>query len=69
MENRLREYREKKGWTQSKLSEESGVSRVTINLLENNKVEVAKTDTLTKLADALEAKVTDVFFYQKSLTC
>ena len=69
MGNRLREFREKLGWSQTKLSEKSGVSRVTINQLENNKVLVAKTDTLTKIADALGEKVTDVFFSQESLTC
>lgn len=69
MENRLREFREKKQWTQTKLAEESGVSRVTINLLENNKLETVKTDTLTKIADALNEKITTIFFCQDSLTC
>lgn len=64
MENRLKQFREEKGWSQTKLSEESGVSRVTINSLENGKVQVAKTDTLTKIADALEHTVSEVFFSQ-----
>ena len=64
MENRLKHYREEKGWSQTRLSEESGVSRVTINCLENDKVQVAKTDTLTKIADALGKSVSEVFFSQ-----
>jgi len=64
MENRLKQFREEKGWSQTKLSEESGVSRVTINSLENGKVQVAKTDTLTKIADALDRTVSEVFFSQ-----
>lgn len=62
MKNRLRQFREEKGWSQTKLSEESGISRVTINCLENGKVQVAKTDTLTKIADALEHTVSEIFF-------
>ena len=64
MENRLKQFREEKGWSQTKLSEQSGVSRVTINSLENGKVQVAKTDTLTKIADALDRTVSEVFFSQ-----
>lgn len=69
MENRLRQYREEKGWTQDELARKSGVSRVTICLLETGKLQTSKTDTLTKIADALGAKVTSVFFYQEGLTC
>lgn len=69
MENRLKQFREEKGWTQDQLARESGVSRVTICMLENGKMQSSKTDTLTKIADALGAKVTSVFFYQESLTC
>ena len=69
MENRLRQYREEKGWSQDELARKSGVSRVTISMLENGKLQTSKTDTLTKIADALGAKVTSVFFYQEGLTC
>lgn len=62
MESRLKYFREQKGWSQTKLSDESGVSRVTINGLENGKIQVAKTDTLTKIADALAQPVSEVFF-------
>lgn len=65
LENRLRQLREEKGWTQGELSEKSGVSRITINGIENGRVQVAKTDTLIKIADALGQTVTDIFFYTK----
>lgn len=65
LENRLRQFREEKGWTQGELAEKSGVSRITINGIENGRVQVAKTDTLTKIADALGTTVTDLFFYIK----
>lgn len=65
MENRLSQFREEKGWTQGELSEKSGVSRITINGIETGRIQVAKTDTLTKIADALGQTVTDIFFSAK----
>lgn len=62
MHNRLRVFREKNELSQTELSEKSGVSRVTINQLENGKLQVCKTDTLTKIADALGKTVSEVFF-------
>lgn len=62
MQNRLKQIREEKGWTQGDLAQKSGVSRVTINGIENGKVQVVKTDTLAKIADALDRSISDVFF-------
>ena len=62
MENKLQKIREEKGWTQEKLAEESGVSRVTISGIESGKVQVVKTDTLAKIADALGMTIPAVFF-------
>lgn len=61
-ENRLREIREEIGLTQQELADKSGVSRVTISFIENQKYDCVKTDTLVKLADALGKPVTSVFF-------
>ena len=58
----LKEAREKRGFTQEELAEKSGVSRVTISLIESGKTDCIKTKTLTKLADALGEKVTALFF-------
>lgn len=63
MDNRLRESREKLGMTQEELAKKSGISRATISALENGKALCVKTDTLTKLADAVGEKVSTLFFY------
>lgn len=60
--NRLKEVREKRGWTQQELAEKSGVSRTTIWMLENHKTDCANTNTLVRLADALNMKVSSLFF-------
>lgn len=62
MPSRLKDAREKKGWSQAQLAEKASVSRATISALENQKATSMKTTTLTKLADALGEKVTSLFF-------
>ena len=62
MKNKLQKIREEKDWTQEKLAEESGVSRVTISGIESGKLQVVKTDTLAKIADALGMTIPAVFF-------
>ena len=58
----IKEKREEAGMTQEKLAEKSGVSRATIAALESlNKETATTTDTLIKLATALECKVMDIF--------
>ena len=57
----LRKAREEKSWTQDELAKRAGVSRTTISQIENNKVTCVKTDTLVKLADALEQKASALF--------
>ena len=59
---RLREAREKIGMTQEELAQKSGVSRTTISMLENGRASCVKTVTLTKLADTLGQRVSDLFF-------
>jgi len=59
--NRLREAREARGWTQAQLAERIGVSRKTINTVEN-RVFVPSTVVAVKLALALEASVETLFF-------
>lgn len=58
---KIREIREKKRISQTELSEISGVSRVTINRLENEENVVTNTKTLQKLADALNVSVKTLF--------
>lgn len=47
--------------TQEELAKLSGVSRTIICGLENGTVLVTRTDTLIKIATALEKKVSDIF--------
>lgn len=62
MNFRVKEIREEKGFTQEELAEKSGVSRVTISLIESGRADCVKTQTLVKLADALGEKPTTLFF-------
>ena len=58
--NGLREAREKKGWTQADLAERIGVSRKTINTIENG-IFTPSTVIALKLAKAFKLKVEDLF--------
>ncbi|MCX5709680.1 MAG: helix-turn-helix transcriptional regulator [Candidatus Omnitrophica bacterium] len=49
---KLRELRKKRGLTQEKLSEASGIDYKHIQLLESKKAPAAKLDTIAKLAKA-----------------
>lgn len=62
MINKLKELREAKHLTKSKLSEISGVSRPTIIKLEKGESAEVKSSTLVKLAEALDSTVSDIFF-------
>ena len=59
--NRLREAREATGWTQAELAERIGVSRKTVNTVENG-VFVPSTVVALKLAGALGCPVEELFF-------
>lgn len=58
----IKEVREQKGMTQQELANRSGVSRAIISKLENNKATVTTTDTIRKIAIALDCNVSDIFF-------
>ena len=60
LSNRLREAREAKGWTQAQLAEAIGVSRKTVNTVENG-VFVPSTLIALKLAAALGEPVEALF--------
>jgi len=59
--NRLREAREAQGWTQGELAERIGVSRKTVNTVENG-VFIPSTVVALKLARALGCAVEELFF-------
>lgn len=66
MGNKLRDMREKKGLTISKLARMSGVSRLTIYKLETNQSYMAASRTLVKLANAMHVPVDEIFFTESA---
>lgn len=64
LNNRVREWREQKGWTQVQLAERTGVSRKTVNTIENHVFEPSTLVAL-KLARALGAGVEDLFWLEE----
>jgi putative transcriptional regulator len=61
LRNRLREAREAKGWTQAELADRIGVSRKTVNTVENG-VFLPSTVVALKLAGALGCPVEELFY-------
>lgn len=58
---KIKEARKEKGFTQGELAKRANVSRATIIGLENSSITVTTTETLTKIAGALDKKVSDIF--------
>lgn len=59
---KIKERREKLKMSQVELSQKSKVSRTIISGLENGTIKVTTTETLLKIAEALNAKISDIFF-------
>ena len=64
LRNRLREAREAKGWTQAELAARVGVSRKTVNTVEN-RVFTPSALLALKLAEALELSVEQLFWIER----
>ncbi len=60
MKNRIRVLRAEKGWSQAELAEKVGVSRNSINAVENGKFEPSL-PLAFRIVDAFGLKVEDVF--------
>ena len=58
---KIKEARKEKGFTQRELAKRANVSRATIIGLENGSITVTTTETLTKIAGALDKKASDIF--------
>lgn len=58
---KIKEARKEKGFTQEELAKRANVSRATIIGRENGTITVTTTETLTKIAGALNKKVSDIF--------
>ena len=61
MEYKIKERRIKLGLTQDELSKRANVSRTIISRLESGTITATTTDTLSKIAHALNCKVSDIF--------
>jgi putative transcriptional regulator len=62
MGNRVKEFREKLGLSQEQLSDKSGVSRVSISLIESGGTKNPSAKTLYALASAMGTTVDHIFF-------
>jgi putative transcriptional regulator len=60
VKNRIRVLRAEKGWSQADLAEKVGVSRNSINAVENGKFDPSLPLAFS-IADAFELKIEDVF--------
>ncbi|MGX7447120.1 helix-turn-helix transcriptional regulator [Dolosigranulum pigrum] len=58
---RIKEIRDKKGITQQELADKANVSRSIISELETGRRTVSKTDTLFRIAKALDVPFRDIF--------
>lgn len=62
MQYKIRELREKQKMSQAELSKRANVSRAIISGLESGATVTTTTETLSKIAQALGKKVSDIFF-------
>ena len=60
---RIKEIREEKKMTQEELAKATGLTRTTISLLETGVTKSASSKTLLNIANALEVKIDDLFFF------
>lgn len=59
---KIKELRELKGMSQDELAKKSSVSRTTISGLESGSIANTTASTISKIAEALEVQVSDIFF-------
>lgn len=62
MKNKIKYYREFKGWSQEELAKHSDVSRTTISGLENETINVTTNTTMDKISDALGVSTIELFY-------
>lgn len=61
MQYKVKECREERGLSQSELAKKAGVSRAIVCGLETGRTLVTTTDTLSKIAAALDKPVSEIF--------
>lgn len=65
MKNRIKELRLKMNMSQLELSQKTGITRPYISKLENNEVNVIKSDTMIAISKALKKPIQYIFFDTK----
>lgn len=58
----VKKIREEKGISQEELSKKTGISRTIISGMETGLVKNATVETVKKIAQALDVKISDIFF-------
>lgn len=61
MQYKIKEYRVEKKMSQDELSKKANVSRAIISGLESGTATITTTETLSRIAQALGKKVSDIF--------
>ncbi len=64
MKNRIRVLRAEKGWSQAELAEKVGVSRNSLNAVENDKFDPSL-PLAFRIAELFELKIEDVFLREE----
>ncbi len=64
MKNRIRVLRAEKGWSQAELAEKVGISRNSINAVENDKFDPSL-PLAFRIAELFELKIEDVFLREE----
>lgn len=59
---KIKEYRENLSLTQEELAKRANISRTTLSGLESGAIKITTTETLLKIAKALNKKVSEIFF-------
>lgn len=62
--SKLYELREEKGWTDDDLARAAGISKSTVNRIENNRVSPTL-DTLVMLSEALNCNISELYYLDK----
>ncbi len=62
MKNRIKEFRIKQKMSQNDLAIKAGLTRPYISKLENNEVDVIKSNTMLAISNALKKPINSIFF-------
>lgn len=62
MRNKIKYYRELKGWSQEELADNAKVSRTTISGFENETIKVTTNTTMDKISEALGVSTIELFY-------